>query len=272
MTKEISNKQSEFLYQLIDTYCQMVQAELQDLLAQWPVDLAHPEKFEVGGGLLARIATLALELAGSPRIWNEHSALLFLRAMVDAYITLAWIMQDPSSRSRKYIAYGLGQAKLQLEHLKTATDEISQSDNKANLYKPLEDWINSQQYTFLTEVNVGSWSGLDTRSMAEEARCKDFYTYAFMPFSNAVHSTWFHVGEHNLRLCVNPLHGVHRVPATTNHTIDPDYCRLAAKYVEKTFRFFEQHIGIQCKEPNSYEYLLRGLEKINIDFIEPGKT
>jgi len=271
MSQEISKAQSEFLYQLIETFSQMTQAELEDLLAQWPVDLAHPEKYEVVGGLLARIATLALELAGSPRIWNEHSAPLFLRAMIDAYITLAWIMHDPIDRSEKYIAYGLGQAKLQLEHLKAETGKTERDVNEANILKPLEDWINSQQFTFLTEVNVGSWSGMDTRSMADEAGCKDFFTYAFVPCSNAVHSTWFHIGKHNLRLCVNPLHGVHRVPSMPDQRIDLDYFRLAAKYVEKAFRFFEQQLGFQCNQPSAYRYLLNGIEKFNTDFNDSGE-
>ena len=38
--------------------------------------------------------------------------------MVDAYITLAWIFDDPLERSRKFLLYGLGQAKLSNEHRK----------------------------------------------------------------------------------------------------------------------------------------------------------
>jgi hypothetical protein len=39
---------------------------------------------------------------------------IILRAMVDLYITLSWIFKDPLERSKKYIAYGLGQEKLEI--------------------------------------------------------------------------------------------------------------------------------------------------------------
>jgi hypothetical protein len=67
----------------------------------------EPEVFNVLTALLARQATLTIELASAPQMWNGHSAPLFLRAMTDVHITLSWICLDPTTRSRQYIDHGL---------------------------------------------------------------------------------------------------------------------------------------------------------------------
>jgi hypothetical protein len=38
-------------------------------------------------------------------------------------------------------------------------------------------WLKSQRIPQLLEVNLGSWSGLTVRKMAEEAECLDFYNH-----------------------------------------------------------------------------------------------
>ena len=100
------------LLPILQKYVQEVEKELNTRWESWSIDLSQAEKHEVIGALLARIVTLATELAVSTQIWNEHIAPVLLRTMVDAYITLAWIFNDPLERSRKFLSYGLGQAKL----------------------------------------------------------------------------------------------------------------------------------------------------------------
>ena len=73
--------------------------EIENRIGRWPVDLTKREVHEVVGGLLARQATLGIQLASSPGIWNGHVAPLILRTMVDTFITLAWIIEDPVDRA-----------------------------------------------------------------------------------------------------------------------------------------------------------------------------
>src|ERR1700756_1419122 len=113
-----NNPEGDFVARLIEHFLARAREELDDRLAQWPTDLARQEVHEVVGALLARQVTLASELASSPGIWNDSVAPLVLRAMADLHITVAWIIKDPVDRSRKFIHFGLGQAKLQLEHRK----------------------------------------------------------------------------------------------------------------------------------------------------------
>ena len=88
-----------------------------------PKNLLAGEEAEVVGALLARQCHLTLKLS-SVSLWDWSFGPLFLRAMTDAYITLAWILGDPLDRSRKFIDYGLGQEKLQAEHLREQSKHV----------------------------------------------------------------------------------------------------------------------------------------------------
>ena len=208
------SEESDFrqIKQLIMVFIKQARIELKERWEKWILDLAKNEVHEVVGALLARQVTLARQLAESPQIWNNHTAPIILRAMADVYISLAWILQEPLDRSRKFIFYGLGQAKLELEHRKAEIGDREHTPEEKMCIEACESWINSQRFTFLTEVNVGSWSGINTRQMADEADCIDFYNFVYNPFSACSHSTWHHVARYNLMQCANPLHQNHQVP------------------------------------------------------------
>jgi hypothetical protein len=173
---------------IIRDYVRIFEKELSERWKNWSLDLSRREMYEVIGALLARQVTLASQLALSPNIWTEHIAPLISRSMADNYISLAWIFCDPVDRSRKFVLYGLGQEKLQVEHLKARLNAENEDSEEHPEVKYREGWIDAQQYTFLTEVNIGSWSGIDTRTMAEQAECVYFYNYSFQPFTSATHN------------------------------------------------------------------------------------
>jgi hypothetical protein len=176
-----------------------IRQELRLRCEAYTPDFKMPEVFNVLTPLLARQATLAIELASAPQLWNGHSAPLFLRAMTDVHITLSWILLDPKARARQYIEHGLGQAVLEVQHRKKKL-ESAEGDAKEDIMQAIrayESWINTQMWSFLVEVNVGAWSGRTTREMAEESGILDFYNYVYTPFSQCTHSTWYHVGRYN---------------------------------------------------------------------------
>lgn len=205
-------------------------------------DFEVPEVFNVATALLARQATLAIEMASAPQSWNGHSAPLFLRAMTDVHITLSWILLDARNRARQYIEHGLGQAVLELEHRKKKL-ESADADSKEMLEKFIkaqEAWINSQKWSFLVEVNIGAWSGKTTREMAEEAGILEFYNYVYAPFSQCAHSTWYHVGRYNSRHSDSPLTRQLWMPYIADSSSDIWNLHLAAKYLDKTFNMFDE--------------------------------
>lgn len=235
---------TERLSVIVNEYADKAWAQLHERWSQWPLDLSVVEVHEVVGGLLARQVTLATQLALAPQIWNGHIAPLVLRVMVDNLINLAWVFEEPLDRSRKFIQYGLGQEKLAIEHRKRVLTERGDNPALDPLVEASEAWLNLQRYSFLTEVNVGSWAGISTQKMAEKADCEELYIFAYVPFSSAVHNTWQHVERYNLQHCQNPLHRYHRVPANPELLSDPDYLLRAASYLQEAFEMFDRKASV----------------------------
>lgn len=249
------------LNDFVNTYQDILTAGIEERWSKLPIKLYDKEIYEVIGGLLARQATLSMLLASSPYIWNGHIAPIILRVMTDAHITLAWILKNPSDRVKRYIFYGLGQEKLFIEHLKESLAENDDEDIKKMIeYK--EEWLESQRREFLTEVNVGSWSGLGTREMAIEADCESLYKYAYAPFSGATHNMWQHISRFNLKFCKNPLHKYHKIPSVDRAPLDPDYLYRSAKYVDKSFALIDQTFGLTIDAPMPHDWFIEEFDKL----------
>ncbi len=253
----------EALGVVVNRYVDTALGELDDRWRGWQLDLSVGEIHEVVGGLLARQVTLVTRFALAPPIWNGHIAPLVLRSMVDNLINLAWIFEDPLDRSRKFIAYALGQQKLAIEHRKRLLTERGDDAAADPIIEAGEAWLNSQRFGFLTEVNVGSWAGVSTLKMAEQAGCEDLYTFAYVPFSSAVHNTWQHVERYNLQHCQNPLHRYHRVPSDPYLPSDPDYLVRAAGYLQEAFDLFDHKTGMAPTVRSAFATLVKDLTRLS---------
>jgi len=218
------------LDRIVERYTESLFVERDERFVSWRQDAQELAEHEVLCGLLGRQVTLASQLAFSPLLWSGHGAPMLLRSMTDVYITFAWIAKEPAVRARQYVEYGLGQAKLQLAHRRAYLERAGKKPDEDPFVQAWERWLNAQLFEFLTIVELGAWSGLDTRRMAQEADCLDLYNFAYVPFSAATHSTWPHISLYNLTECTNPLHGFHRVPEELAVQLDPDYLYRAAKY------------------------------------------
>lgn len=257
---------------LVDRFIARAQRELAHRWNTWALDLSRNEVHEVVGALMARQVTLACQLASSPLIWNGHTAPIILRAMADVYITLAWVLRDPVERSRKFIHFGLGQLKLSIEHRRAEFEKRAVLEGEREQVEAQEVWLNSQRASFLTDVNLGSWSGASTREMAVEAGCLDFYNYVYVPFSGCAHSMWQHVGAYNLKRCTNPLHRMHSVPDASEPPISADYLYLAGKYLQKTMRAVDDTVGTSFPEKSAFEMLCEDLDAEEDSGVSGGQT
>jgi hypothetical protein len=135
----------------------------------------------------------------------------------------------------------------------------SQREELRVLHDYWDGWLKNQRFPQLLEVNLGSWSGLSVRKMAEEAECVDFYNHVYQPFSAAVHSNWAHVSEKNTVECQNPTHRQHRIAAVVDLDPDPFWMYLGAKYLRKTFGLFDSLAGISPSSPDAYDQLYSDL-------------
>jgi len=248
------------IMQFMESYCEVVRLNLDDRWEKIPIQLCDSEVYEAIGGLLARQATLSIQLAQNPMIWNPHIAPLILRSMTDAHITLAWILSDDfEKRAKQYILYGLGQEKKLVEHMKNEAEEDA---DMQSLIKMKEKWIEAQRYPFLTEVNLGSWSGSNTRVMAQEADCESLYKFAYEPFSAVAHNMWQHVSVFNLEKCTNPLHKYHKVPAIHDVPLSEDYVFRSSKYLSKSFEAFDKKFELSIDIQLPIDWYLENIETV----------
>lgn len=241
---------------LIESYCANVDQELTERLEAWRPNFSQIHVHEVIGGMLARQATLSKDVAHAPMLWTRHSAPILLRAMADAYINIAWLLLDPVERCRKFVLFGLGQAKLELEHRRAQIGSREPTPQEAAMLEADEKWIDNQRIGWLLDVDLGKWSSLSVRQMAEEADCIDFYNHVYTPFSACAHSMWHHVARYDLRECGNPLHRHHRRPTSEALAPNMHYLTLAAKYWSKTLDTFDRALRLAIRGPSSYETLI----------------
>jgi Family of unknown function (DUF5677) len=261
MNKQIDNEAGQ---KLIENFVRQTESELNQRWANWKTDFKQLEVHEVVGALVARQVTLAKYLAYNPSLWNWDIAPLFLRPMTEVYLNLAWIFANPTERSRTFILHGLGQMKLRVEHRKAAQKAMSpeQSETFNESVESAERWIDSQQYGFLTEVNLGNWAELNQRKMAEEIGELDFYNHCYTPYSAGVHSMWHHIGIYNLKRCKNPLHQFHKVPHLPLFDADAHFLILAGKYLQMVFDLFDEKTGVEINKPSAFQILCDEISKI----------
>lgn len=252
----MKNKEIELNFsKIIEQYSDNLKNELKELWNGFKIDLSIKEQYEVIGGIIARQITITTHFVSNSNIWTGDIAPIILRSLADNYINLAWILESPKDRAQKFILHGLGQEKLMIEHRKNQMISDGLNPDEDELIKFSEQWINSQRYTFLTDVNLGSWSGLSTREMAQQANCMDFYNFVYQPFSTAAHNMWNHIAKYNLRTSDNILHKLLKVPVISEITSHLDYLDLAAKYTDKCFWIYYKKFPNDKERKSSYNIL-----------------
>jgi hypothetical protein len=244
----------------LEGYVDNVVQGMHERWSRYRPDTYNHEGSDAIAGLMARQATLAVEFARNPGIWNGNLAPLVLRAMTDTHITIAWILKSPADRGREYIRYGLGQEKLQIELLENESDGMPDEETNPELLELIRhrrQWLNSQLQEWAIDVNVGSWSGKSVRDMSLEAGCESLYKFAYMPFSGAAHSMWQHVGIYNVERCTKALHKGHRIPRILSFEPDIDYLYRSAKYVSRTYSAFCDEFGFQVERLLPVDFFLQ---------------
>lgn len=246
----------------LEAYCDCVKEGLSKRWEATELEIYDPEKYEVVFGLLSRQATLSIQLAENPGIWTGHIAPLILRSMIDAHISLKWILGDVGTRSRQYVLYGLGQEKLNVENLK---ERVKEGDSEYAMVMAREDWLERERAGYLTDVNLGSWSGKNVRDMANECGCEDLYKFGYNGFSGGVHNIWPHIAIYNLKVCRNPLHKKHRVPEI--HDIEPeiDYVYRSSKYVAKSYKAADEALGLNVNAFDVEDFFIDVMNNLSPD-------
>jgi hypothetical protein len=166
----------------------------------------------------------------------------------------------------------LGQEKLQIERQKSILSELGAEDRRTHelMIEAMQSWVENQHYLFLQYVDIGSWSGISTRKMAEEAECLNIYDFAFTPWSYSVHSTWNHIGKADSFPSAEPLHKHIRQPANLRHGQHFDVVWQAAKYFDETCSLLVNEFNLEMELPPPRTWVSERLETLIAEMNEEG--
>jgi hypothetical protein len=184
----------------------------QQATVQADLDLYAPDRDEVLFGLVSRQFRIFSVLSEDPRLWSPDLGLMLHRVMADTQIVLAYLIHknDPSLYER-FKRYSVGKQKLYKLHLSDYAERMDLDLSDAE--DELEERINAEIFEELLPIELGSvFEGTDMRKMAYEVKLEDLYRLIYSPTSAELHGEWVSLKEHNLTLCVNPLHGFHHLP------------------------------------------------------------
>lgn len=251
---------------IIKNYLTNLESELVERWNLLSASVEQRELIEVIAGLLSRQVAITNYYLNSPNTWNGDIGTIILRTICENVINISWILKEDSlKRAKMFIAYGLGQEKLQLEHRKKDIQSREATEEELQMIELMDDSLNQERYSILTDVNIGSWSDKSVLKIAEESDNINFYHFVFTPFSNSSHGTWNHIMRYNLKISSNPMHNLLKRPIFYDFDPEINYAELAMKYMSKSFGKFDIYFKPDLSTKDSYEIYLSEIDNLIID-------
>jgi len=218
------------------------------------VKLSHPNLFnakkdEVLLGLFSRIVRLYTKFSSTPDLWSADLGRVILRLICDSCITFSYLLEkNDSTLFDKFVDYAEGKEKLLLLKLQ---------DKYPGLLGPTGETVDEIRESLggnfspeFIDINLSNWIDISARDMAEECGFSQEYSLVYDPASSDIHGTWTSLRISNLTLCLNPLHGLHRVPSLRSTPLFITSVNQATKLVLKTIRVAIQKADFPKKEPD----------------------
>ena len=171
-------------------------------------------------------------------------ARMALRSLAELAITFrALAIRDDQSAWVKFRDYGYGQAKL-------AYLKLLDTENLPGFVtvETLEQLSNENVWHEFQSISIGNWDDADLRKLSETAKLKaDVYDPYYDWTSAFVHANWAAIRDATYELCINPMHRLHRIPASQPLAL-PDVIHDAAKLVNLTLDTLAQlYPGVDMK-------------------------
>ena len=242
--------------QQLDRHREQVLRIVQYRLAKGSKPIFRSRWREVAECLLARNASLYDTMAMNPLLLTVTVAPMVLRAMIEVLINISYIAKKPKERSIAYMEHGLGSAILWASKAEEASEE--EEGMKELLEEQITElmrFVEWERARWAVDVNLGDWAGNNVRKRAKEGGLNSLYRHAWGAFSDAVHSTWTHVGRINGVRCRNPLHRGHLRGRITQATEGwhPDFLYRAAKYLDMTLDVYDRAFRLKPRLPRVQE-------------------
>jgi hypothetical protein len=235
-------------------------AELSELERDLSVDPGVDESNAVLLGLASRLYRLLYAIAERPSAWVPDTAALLLRPIVDTRILCGWLLHrnDPSLFAA-YQEHGRGRLKLLREHVREDAGD-SPDEGARELLEHFDRRVNLEVDEMFQPVNLGAFTKASQRDMAIEAGLKREYDLSYAPLSSANHGEWPAVRENDTVLCVEPLHGAHRLGrfARPSRAVQPEPVLTALHLVRGGISEVFDHYGRDVRA--SFEPVRQALE------------
>lgn len=252
LMKQVQKIFSEYVVELSADFYMKIRSD------SWTKWLDDPVVYRVVGAMLARQVYFTIQFVSSPRLWNKHTGPLILRPMMETYLKLAWIAQDPVVRCT-----GIARADLLggISRLSQLKEKIASLDLDEGLDQS-DAFIKMHNDELLNFQGEHKPIMIESREMAQKlgGRALDAYRKFQIPFSSSVHSTWNHISRCNLIHDPNPLHRYQLVAMFPEIRINLVHALSAAEICDETFGLF-QNGSEDSKSP--LEMLYARLEELS---------
>jgi len=185
--------------------------EIIDL--NYKMDLYNPLKDEILLSLACRVYRLTMHVVSFIPNWTEDISEIYVRLVCESYFYYRWFKQKGTQEDfEKFYEYGLGQQKLGFEHLNQYFKAQGVSEKEIREHSFGFKYLNSHKIPQFVPVNIGNPLGKNLRVIAEEADCREIYAMMYSPASSAVHGMYDSLDLFYSKLCINPFHGLHKIP------------------------------------------------------------
>jgi hypothetical protein len=179
----------------------------------YKIDFYEPLKDEILLSLACRIYRLTIHVVSFLPNWTEDISEIFIRMVLESYIYYRWLEKNGKQEDyEKFYNYGLGQQKLRVEHIKRYLKEQGLSEDDVRQRQIGFDYLKKHKIPEFVPVNVGNPLDKNLRIIADEADCRELYALIYSPASSAIHGMYDSLDLFYSRTCMNPFHGLHKVP------------------------------------------------------------
>lgn len=173
------------------------------------------------------------------------SGRLSLRATLEAYITLKYLIRKDSENTPlwdAYREYGSGQYSL----IESKYTENQFSANSIDL-RMVALIANEDKSSEFTPIILGNWDNSNLRKISEVVEEKELYDKFYDYTSGFSHANWGSVRESSMQKCSNPLHRMHNIPAWGLLML-PSVCGDIVDIINKTVSLVEsEYPGLLIK-------------------------
>lgn len=256
----VTEGQFEGVAEALSTNAAATREYLRTLARRAKVDLYDPTRDEVLLGLFSRTARLYVLMSEDPNLWARDTAGIFLRCLAETAITFGYLAKCGAAEDfQRFREYGRGQEKLLMLHLEESHPEGKSLEGRDA--RAIKGDLGVMAPALL-QVELGSWSGMDTRKLAGSAGLEHLYRLVFTPGSGDIHGTWASLSQSNLSYCSQPLHRFHRLPSYSEPPFFLHVMLAAQEILETCVRIGVEVMELPAMEPTLVRTLFELGERV----------